>query len=380
MPLTQAVTFTQNRLQPFYGEEAGGLTISRRFGANQTVYKGQPVGAVTTAVNEVQTLTITGTPTGGTFRLSFLGIKTAPIAYNANAAAVQAALEAIVSVGSGNVSCGGGGLPGTPVTITFQGALAGTPVALVVFSTDVADNLLTGGTTPTGAVTSTTKGVAAGAMKAWDGTLLANPTTGPSVSTTTGGSLPVGAYTAQMAWVTAAGETLPSFPTSIAVPDATNDAIRFAAINAANTPDEATAIRYYLNGTLVAEVAVSSPGASGNVAQTDVLAMPTSGFTPKGPQTVNTAYKAADGSHILRGLALADFTTDAEGKVTLGQVSTGMEQGQKLAEAPIFIDGYFRMGDLYGINSTNGPQLDRFGRFIHSTYNDSEGIYRLGIL
>lgn len=373
MPFTQELTFTLNKLTPLF-EAAKSLMLTRRVQANTTILKGAPVGQTTTGVNEVQTLTITGTPTGGTFRLSFKGIKTAAIARNANAATVQAALEALISVGTGNVSCGGGALPGTPVTITFQGALAAGPQPVVVFETT--DNLLTGGTSPTGSVAVTTKGIAAGALKAWDGTKLADPTTGPSISTTTGGSLPVGAYVAQMAWVTPAGETLPSLPTAIAIPDATNDAIRFAAINAANTPDEATAIRYYLNGAMVAEVAV----ASGAIAQTDVLAMPTSGIVPKAPQAVNTAYKAADGSHVLRGFALADFTTDAEGLVTFGQVSTGMEQGQSLAEAPYFAEGYFRMGDLYGIDATNGPQLTEFGRFISGAYNDSEGIYRLGLL
>lgn len=377
MPFTQELTFTLNKLTPVIKADAS-LMLTRRFQANTSIRKGQPLGQATTAVNEVQTLTITGTPTGGTFRLSFKGIKTAAIAYNANAAAVQSALEAISSIGAGNVSCGGGPLPGTPVTITFQGALAGSPQPTVVF--EASDNLLTGGASPTGSVVVTTKGIAAGALKAWDGTLLANPTTGPAVTGITGGSLPIGAYLAQMAWVTPAGETLPSFPVGINIPDTTTDGIRFPAINAANTPDEATAIRYYLNGVMVAEVAVSTPGSGGNVPQTDILAIPTTGFVPKAPETVNSAYTAADGSWKLLGFALADFTTDAEGRVTFGQVSTGMEQGQSLAEAPYFAEGYFRMGDLYGIDSTNGPQLDRFGRFISGDYTDSEGIYRLGLL
>jgi hypothetical protein len=46
-------------------------------------------------VNEVQRITITGTPTGGTFTLTFQGNTTAPIAYNASAATVVAALEAL---------------------------------------------------------------------------------------------------------------------------------------------------------------------------------------------------------------------------------------------------------------------------------------------
>src|SRR3954462_12938533 len=88
-----------------------------------------------TPANEVQTLTITGTPTGGTFRLSFRGVTTATIAYNATAAAVQAALEAISTVGTGNVTGTGGPLPGTGVVLTFVGQLAGQNVPLLAINT-----------------------------------------------------------------------------------------------------------------------------------------------------------------------------------------------------------------------------------------------------
>lgn len=105
--------------------------------------------------NEVQTLTVTGTPTGGTFKLQFRGYRTASIAYNANAAAVQAALEAIGTIGTGGVVCAGGPLPGTPVTITFSNQLGFTNVPLVT----VVDAAFTGGTTPVAAVATTTAGV-----------------------------------------------------------------------------------------------------------------------------------------------------------------------------------------------------------------------------
>src|SRR3954471_12282006 len=65
-----------------------------------------------TPTNEVQTLTITGTTTGGTFRLSFRGVAPAPIAFGATASAVQSALELVSTVGSGNVAATGGPLPG----------------------------------------------------------------------------------------------------------------------------------------------------------------------------------------------------------------------------------------------------------------------------
>lgn len=135
-----------------YFNSYGGPLNMLREQVRQQILIGRESGT-----NEVQTLTITGTPTGGTFRLTFNGVETANIAYNANAAAVQSALEAISSIGTGNVLCGGGALPGTPVTITFQGALAAEPQNLIT----VTNAAFTGGTAPAGAVARTTAGVRA---------------------------------------------------------------------------------------------------------------------------------------------------------------------------------------------------------------------------
>lgn len=105
--------------------------------------------------SEVQTLTITGTPTGGTFKLKFRGYKTATIAYNATAGNVDSALELLSTIGTGGVTCAGGPLPGTPVTITFASSLANQNVPLIT----VSDAAFTGGTTPAAAVATTTPGV-----------------------------------------------------------------------------------------------------------------------------------------------------------------------------------------------------------------------------
>ncbi len=106
-----------------------------------------------TATNEVQTVTITGTPTGGTFRLTYGGQQTATIAYNAIAGAVQTALEALSNIGVGDVTVGGGPGPGTPYTVTFGGSLAATDVTVMT-----ASHSFTGGTSPNIAVTTTTPG------------------------------------------------------------------------------------------------------------------------------------------------------------------------------------------------------------------------------
>lgn len=105
--------------------------------------------------DEVQTLTITGTPTGGTFTITYSGQTTAGIAYDANSATVQAALEALSNIDAGDVVCTGGALPGTPVVITFRQALGRKNVALMTAN----GASLTGGTSPAAAISLTTQGV-----------------------------------------------------------------------------------------------------------------------------------------------------------------------------------------------------------------------------
>lgn len=106
---------------------------------------------LTTGVNEVQTVTITGSPTGGDFTLTYAGQETGDIVYNALGSAVETALEALPNVGSGNVSVSGGA--GGPYVITFQGSLGGRDVVTLVATPD-----FTGGTAPSAAVTVTTPG------------------------------------------------------------------------------------------------------------------------------------------------------------------------------------------------------------------------------
>lgn len=91
--------------------------------------------------NEIQTATITGTPTGGTWTLTFQGQTTASIAHNAAAAAVQTALEALSTIGEDNVTVTGSA--GGPYTITFVGDLAELNLPLMT-----AADVLTGGTSP----------------------------------------------------------------------------------------------------------------------------------------------------------------------------------------------------------------------------------------
>lgn len=112
------------------------------------LYFGDLVGT-----NEGQSLSISGSPTGGFFTLTFGSDTTVDIPYNASAATVQAALEGLASIGEDNVTCTGGPLPGTAVTVTFTGSLASAAQSLITHT-----DSLTGGTAPAASVTETTGG------------------------------------------------------------------------------------------------------------------------------------------------------------------------------------------------------------------------------
>jgi hypothetical protein len=135
-----------------YLDEAAGLVREARSFS----------GAPSAGTNEVQTLTIGGTPTGGTFKLAYRGQTTAAIAWSAvNAtllASINAALAALTTVGASGITAAAGTLTagiGT-ITLTFGGGLARKAVQLVT----VAENSLTG-TSPTLAIVETTPGVSA---------------------------------------------------------------------------------------------------------------------------------------------------------------------------------------------------------------------------
>lgn len=112
--------------------------------------------------NEIQTITIAGSPTGGTFTLTFGGQTTTALAYNASVTAIRDALSALSAIGTSteastlgqaNVACTGGPLPGTPVAVEFVLDRADTDHPMMT-----AASSLTGGSSPTITITETRKG------------------------------------------------------------------------------------------------------------------------------------------------------------------------------------------------------------------------------
>jgi len=99
--------------------------------------------------DEVQTIQVTGAPTGGTYTLTFGGQTTATINWNDPASTVQTRLRALTSINSPNVIVTGGPGPATPYTVDFVGTLGFASQALITLQT----NSLTGGTSPSVSIT-----------------------------------------------------------------------------------------------------------------------------------------------------------------------------------------------------------------------------------
>lgn len=144
------ITFTgQLGAQDVGAVTANGSALSN---PSPTILVATPTAGVA-AVNAVQTVTISGGPTGGTFTLTLNGQTTAALPYNATAAALQTALQSLPSIGAGNATVTGD--DGGPYTVTFVGGMGGQVVAQMTAD----DSGLTGGTAPAVAVATTTAGV-----------------------------------------------------------------------------------------------------------------------------------------------------------------------------------------------------------------------------
>jgi hypothetical protein len=147
----------------------------------------QNAGAPVNGTDEIQRLTIGGTPTGGTFKLRFDGLTTAAIAWSATnntlLTNIETALEALdnidgVTLAEDSLSSGIGTLD-----ITFSGVNVAKKAQTLI---TVADNSLAG-TSPTLAIAEQTAGVDATHRGAALGALLVDTTNGAlyqNISTT----------------------------------------------------------------------------------------------------------------------------------------------------------------------------------------------------
>lgn len=79
-------------------------------------------------LEEVQTISVSGQPTSGTFRLGFEDDTTEALPHNAEAKAIAEALEKLPTIGPGNVRVEGGPFPKDPIRATFTGRFLGRDV------------------------------------------------------------------------------------------------------------------------------------------------------------------------------------------------------------------------------------------------------------
>lgn len=149
--------------------------------AGFTAQQGGPyvcAGAPTGGTSCVQTVTIGGTPTGGTFTLQFGGQTTGTIAWTATdatlASNIATALNALSNVGaSGTVGAVGTGSSGIGTyTVTFQNQNSDLPVPTIT----VGQNSMAG-TAPTVSVATTTTGISGTLRGAYPGTQVTDYTT-----------------------------------------------------------------------------------------------------------------------------------------------------------------------------------------------------------
>lgn len=101
--------------------------------------------------SEVQTVTVTGSPTGGDYKLGVDGEVTAAIAHNATAATVKTRIvDASPDLTAADISVSGSA--GGPYTVTFAASLGNVP------QLTLEDNDLTGGSSPSVAIATTNQG------------------------------------------------------------------------------------------------------------------------------------------------------------------------------------------------------------------------------
>lgn len=334
------LTFTPRELKPMWGDDRS-KPMGVRLSSNLRYLAGTFLAVLTsTAVNAVQRFT--GTAAAGETYLEYpgWGVSTTKIGALATAAEIKACLETIPPL-KGNISASGGPLGSGTVDITFINALAGLPQTTIILY----GSSLSGGTI---SIASQTTGVANDRWVQADLTKVATPAAAVTTysGTGAGGTWLAGTYIIQHTWETLSGETLASPPTHLTL--TASQSLRVAAINAAGTPDEAVYFNVYVNGARVAQIAVTTPGTAGNVAQTDIAGP--GGSDGKGIPQASTAYTYNDGRQTPRAILRWDVTTTPGGYSVRGSYAGG-QHGTATEEITAWLGGYFLASELVGLSA-----------------------------
>jgi hypothetical protein len=341
MPLSPSNYFFQQGLLPFSDDwETTILPIT--LAPNQTLPRGTVLGEQI-GNNDVQTLTITGSPTGGTFTITSGSYTTAGIAFNATAAAVQSALLALPPFGVNAVqTLSLTGFTGGTFILSYQ-SQATPPLSFTSTASQVQTQLaalagigagnvtVTGGPLNTSAITITFQGTLAGVYV-------------PQLGLTT--SLLVGAGTATQtvvnfgsagANILASGGPLPGSVVTLSFQNA-------------------------LGNQAVATLTTTSTGLTGGTAPAAIVTHTTTGSAGTPGQYFAYSPNNTDGSQVAKCLLQFDSAVDANGNITFGSQTGGQAAGgfgQTFKQAPAFFRGMFRSQDLVGLDTNAINQMGR---------------------
>jgi hypothetical protein len=330
MPTTAAQTFGASGICPFY--PTGYARQSVRLPANKTYPRGQ-VMAELAGADEVQTVTLTtGGTLGGTYTLSFAGATTGAIAFNATAATVQTALQALGTVGTNNVTVSGTTptTAGGVLTVTFRNALGNQNVVAMT-----ADGTNLTGTTPGITVATGTAG---------------SGTTNELQTVAASGTVSGGTFT-----VTYAGQTTSALAYNVSPADMQTALEALSNLDPGDVTVTGTAGVVYLlrfggtkAGTDVAAVTITNTGITGGGSYVVATASAGAAGTPG----IMTAYDATatTGGQVPKGVLEFDCATDASGNITLGTGTGGGLFGTYVQSVPVFYKGDFATGELTGLD------------------------------
>lgn len=114
-----------------YGIDDSSISV---FGYSQVggLFQRFRMSSALVGINESQSLAEYGAPAEGSFTLTLNGEKTDPISFDAPTGVIQARLEALPGVATGDVVVSGGPLPGSVVLVTFQNNLGSQNIPLMV--------------------------------------------------------------------------------------------------------------------------------------------------------------------------------------------------------------------------------------------------------
>lgn len=282
--------------------------------------------------NEVQTVAITGDPTGGTFTLTFGGDTTANIDFDATAAELQAALEALDTIETSNVS----------VTkarsiwnlTTAAGADAGT------FRIEVIRNGVSATTSALAYNVSTTDMQTA---------LVALSTVGTGGVAVTGSA--GSAY--RLGFLASLGDLEVRILEDSVIDSPVWEGGYYAAASDVGTYQ--VTFQNALGYQNVAAMTANAAGFTGGTTPGVTIATLTAGSA--GTPGTFKAYTASatDGSQTARAILQFAATTDSDGKIT----TIGGEKGETRSTVPAFVRGTFACSDLTGLTEAAVAQLGR---------------------